>query len=170
MTTATKTAPYIVSREFDAPRDLVWKANTEPERMARWFAPKGAKAVVKKMDFRPGGVFHYGQINDQGYTVWGRVVYREIDPQDRLVYVQSFSNEEGGIGTHPMMPTWPKEMLSTLTFADLGNGRTRMTVEWSPINAAAEELEVFDKMRSGMDQGWGGTFDKLAEYLATEQA
>jgi uncharacterized protein YndB with AHSA1/START domain len=61
-------------------------------------------------------------------------------------------------------------MLSTLTFTDLGNGRTRMTVEWSPINAAAEELEVFDKMRSGMDQGWGGTFDKLAEYLAGEQA
>ena len=164
-TTAVK--PHIVSREFDAPRDLVWKVNTDAEHMAKWFAPEGMTGIVKQMDFRVGGVFHYAQRSADGnLTMWGKAVYQEISPKDRLVILQSFSDEDGGIGTHPMAPTWPKVMHSTFTFTDLGNGRTRLTVEWAPVEGStAEELALFDSMRAGMDQGWKGTFDKLDAYL-----
>lgn len=166
-TTAVK--PHIVSREFDAPRDLVWKVNTEAEHMAKWFAPEGMNGFVKSMDFRVGGVFHYAQRTPDGsMTMWGKATYKEISPKDRLVILQSFSDENGGIGTHPMAPTWPKVMHSTFTFEDLGNNRTRLTVTWLPAEgSSAEELAMFDGARAGMDAGWKGTFDKLEAYINT---
>lgn len=157
------------SRDFDAPRDLVWKVNTEAEHMAKWFAPAGFDAFVKTMDFRPGGMCHYGQRSPQGFTMWGRVVYKEIQPKDRIVQIQSFSDEDGGITAPPMMPVWPQEMLSTITFTDLGGDRTRMAVEWAPYNATPEQQRVFEEAMAGMQQGWGGTFDKLAGYLASHR-
>lgn len=164
-TTAVK--PYVVSREFDAPRDLLWKVNTDPEHMARWFAPEGLTGMVKSMDFRVGGVFHYAQLTPDGKPAsWGRGVYKEISPKDRLVVLQSFSDENGGIAAHPMAPTWPKVMHSTFTFTDLGNGRSKLTVEWLPGDeSSAEEMAMFDGARAGMDGGWKGTFDQLALYL-----
>lgn len=161
--------PYVVSREFDAPRDLVWKVNTEPQHVARWFAPEGLEGFVKTMDFRVGGTFHYAQRSADGSVVlWGRATYAEIDPMDRLVILQSFSDENGGIGAHPMAPAWPKVMHSTFTFEDLGNNRTRLSVTWIPAEgSSAEEVAMFDGARGGMDGGWKGTFDKLDGYLKT---
>src|SRR5690349_17255910 len=110
-TTAVK--PHILSREFDAPRDLVWKVNTDPEHMAKWFSPEGMKGFVKTMEFRVGGVFHYAQrTTDGSMTMWGKAIYKEISPKDRIVILQSFSDENGDLGTHPMVPEWPKVMHS----------------------------------------------------------
>jgi uncharacterized protein YndB with AHSA1/START domain len=178
MTTATRpvkpnaaTKPHVVSRVFDAPRELVWKVSTDPEHMSKWFAPEGMNGFYKTMDFRVGGTYHYGQRSDDGkMTMWGKVTYVEITPMDRIVYLQSFSDENGGIGTHPMAPTWPKVMYSVNTFEDLGNGRTRLTVNWTPAEGSTpEELAMFENARAGMDQGWKGTLDKLEAYLKTVQ-
>ena len=173
MTTATQPtigASHIVSRVFNAPRELVWKANTEGERMGQWLAPKGFTALVKSMDFRIGGVYHYAQISaDKSTYMWGKITYKEIHPIEKLVFIQSFSDENGGIGTHPMAPLWPKEMLSTTTFEDLGGNRTRMSVEWAPYNASPEEQAFFDGARDGITGGWNGSFDHLADYLKTAQ-
>ena len=73
---------------FDAPRDLLWKCFTEPERMAQWWGPKGVKIVKSEMDFRVGGTYHYGMQNPDGQVMWGRQVYREITPPDRIVLHQ----------------------------------------------------------------------------------
>lgn len=168
--TSSAIKSQIVSREFDAPRELVWKANTEPERMAQWFAPAGNRSFVKSMDLRVEGLCHYGQTTDDGSTtLYGRMIYTEVTPIERLAFIQSFSDEEGNIGTHPMAPTWPKEMQSVVTFHDLGAGRTRMTVSWTPHNATPEEIATFDSARDGITGGWKGTFDHLTTYLATAQ-
>ncbi len=161
----TKSEDFVISRVFDAPRELVWKCFTDPEHMKAWWGPKGATVTQGKMDLRPGGTFHYRMETADGGEIWGKMVYREITPRDRIVFLNSFSDEAGGTTHHPMAPTWPVEMLSIFTFEDVPGGKTRFTVRWSPHNATEEECKTFDTMRDSMRQGWGGTLDKLAGYL-----
>lgn len=155
----------IITRTFDAPRELVWKAWTDPERMKHWWGPKGFTVRVAKMDFRSGGVYHYCLRSPDGHDMWGRFVYREIVKPERIVWVNSFSDEQGGLSRHPMHTAWPLEMLSTVTFAEQG-GKTTLTVQWIPINATDEERKTFEDGRGSMQQGWTGTLDQLAGYLA----
>jgi uncharacterized protein YndB with AHSA1/START domain len=162
---AGTTRPFVISRTFDAPRDLVWKAWTERERLMQWFGPKGFAMPVAKLDFRPGGSLHYCLRSPDGMEMWGKFVYREIVPPERLVFVNSFSDAAGGLGRHPLAPTWPAEMLSTVTFAE-DQGRTTVTIQWEPLNATEAERNTFDAGREGMTQGWTGTFEQLAAYLA----
>jgi uncharacterized protein YndB with AHSA1/START domain len=165
MSAPTQVSDFVISRTFDAPRALVWKAFTEVERMKQWWGPKGFTVIAATMDLRPGGTFHYALRAPDGQTMWGRFVYREIVPPERIVLVSSFSDEAGGITRHPLAPTWPREMLSTFTFVEEG-GKTTMTVRWSPLDASAEELEAFERGRDGMRAGWGGTLDQFGAYLA----
>jgi uncharacterized protein YndB with AHSA1/START domain len=158
--------PFVISRTFDGTRERLWKAWTERERLMQWFGPKGFKMPVAKMDFRPGGTFHYCLRSPDGHEMWGKFVYREIVAPERIVLVNSFSDEAGGITRHPMSATWPLEMLSTFTLAEQ-EGRTTATVRWIPINATEEERKTFDAAQEGMKQGWTGTFDQLAAYLGT---
>jgi uncharacterized protein YndB with AHSA1/START domain len=169
--TQTAASPdFVISRVFDAPRELVWKAMTEPERMKEWWGPKGFTVLAAKMDLRPGGSYHYGMAGPDGAQMWGKMAYREVEAPSRLVFINSFSDEAGGVTRHPMAPTWPLEMLSILTFEELPDGKTKFTVRWSPHNPTAEEQQTFDAGHASMTQGWGGTLDKLAAYLTTEQA
>ena len=156
---------FVISRVFDAPRELVWKAFTEPQRMKEWWGPTGVTITKSEMDLRPGGSYHYAMRTPDGNTMWGKFVYREITPPSRMVLVSSFSDETGGVTRHPMAPTWPLEMLSTFSFEEEG-GKTRFTVRWSPLNASEEERATFVAGHASMQQGWGGTLDKLAAYLA----
>lgn len=161
--------PFVISRTFDAPRDAIWKAFTEPERMQKWWGPKGVSIVSPSMDFRPGGIFHYGMSAPDGSVVWGRQVYREIVRQERIVLVNSFSDAQGGLGRHPMAPSWPLEMLSTFTFSEAGS-KTTFEVTWLPLNPTAEERQTFDAGHESMRQGWSGTLEQLAAYVATPSA
>jgi uncharacterized protein YndB with AHSA1/START domain len=162
----TTAKDFVISRVFDTPRDLVWKAFTEPERMKQWWGPKGVKVIASKMDLRVGGTYHYGMETPDGKVMWGKFVYREITPPERLIFINSFSDEAGGLTRHPMSPTWPLEMLSTFTFEDLG-GQTRFTIRWAPNNPTEEERKTFDAGQDSMTQGWGGTMEQLAAYLTT---
>jgi uncharacterized protein YndB with AHSA1/START domain len=156
--------PFIISRTFDAPRERVWKAWTERERLMQWFGPKGFLMPTAKLDFRPGGSFHYCLQTPEGKEMWGRFAYREIAAPERIVLVNSFSDRDGGVTRHPFAATWPLEMLSTTTFAEK-DGKTSITIEWLPINPTEAERKTFDGAHDGMKQGWSGTFDQLSEYL-----
>ena len=160
--------PFIISRTFDAPRELMWKAWSERRRLMEWFGPQAFKMPAAKMDFRPGGSFHYCMESPDGNEMWGKFVYREIIAPEKIVLVNSFSDESGGITRHPMSATWPLEILSTFTLTE-ENGRTTATVHWLPLNATEEERKTFDAAHEGMKQGWTGTFDQLAAYLAKAQ-
>jgi uncharacterized protein YndB with AHSA1/START domain len=161
----TKGQEFVISRTFDAPRDLVWKAFTEPERMQQWWGPKGCKVVASRMDLRPGGIYHYGMQMPDGHEMWGKFVYREIVPPERLVFVNSFADKDGNITRHPLSPTWPLELLSIFTFAE-HEGKTTLTIRWSPLNASEVERKTFAEGHGSMQQGWTGTLDQLAAYLA----
>jgi uncharacterized protein YndB with AHSA1/START domain len=98
--------------------------------------------------------------------MWGKFVYREIIAPQRIVLVNSFSDEKGNLTRHPMSPTWPREMLSTTTFAEY-QGKTTITLEWTALNPTEAERKTFNTGRDGMRMGWTGTFDQLAQYLAS---
>jgi len=108
----------IVTRVFDAPRELMWKALTEPERLERWWGPKGFTSRIHKLELRPGGTFLYSQRNAEGLEMWGKWVYREIIAPERLVFVSSFTDEKGNPARNPFEPNWPLETLGISTFTE----------------------------------------------------
>lgn len=168
-TSATEKATdseFVITRVLDVPRDLVWKAWTRAERLAQWWGPKGFKIHVARLDFRPGGVFHYSMEAGNGHTMWGKFVYCEIAAPERMVFVSSFSDEAGNITRAPFFDGgWPLEVRNTLTLIER-DGTTTLTLRGGPINATEDERKTFEANFDSMRQGFRGTFDQLAEYLA----
>jgi uncharacterized protein YndB with AHSA1/START domain len=162
--------PFVISRVFNAPRKLVWQAFTEADRLKHWFGPKGFTPDVSKIDLRSGGTYHYRLAGPGGATMWGKWVFREIVPQQRIVMLSSFSDENAGTTRHPMAPTWPLVLHSVFAFEDAGEGKTRLTIEWAPYDASPEEIMTFEVGRPSMTQGWSGTFEQLEAYLGKPQA
>jgi len=156
---------FTIERVFDAPRELLWKAYTEEERLAQWWGPKGFDMVHCKLDLRPGGLFHYGMRSPEYGDMWGKFVFRDIVPPEKLTFVVSFSDENAGVTRHPMSATWPLEVLNTAIFEDLG-GKTKITLRGIPINATDEERRTFVEGFASMQQGFTGTLDQLEVYLA----
>jgi uncharacterized protein YndB with AHSA1/START domain len=166
MSTQTKAPDFVISRVLDAPREMVWKCFTDPERMKHWWGPKGFTVIASKMDLRVGGTYHYGMKAPDGTPMWGKFVFREIVPPARMVFVNSFSDAAGGTTRHPLHMSWPLEMLTTFTFEELPGGKTRLTTRSQALNATAEEQKTFDSNHDSMRMGWGGTLDQLSAYLA----
>jgi len=160
----TESNAFIISRVFDAPRDLLYKAWTIPELMAKWWGPKGFTVQISKLDLRPGGVYHYCLHAPDGKAMWGKFTYREVVAPEKLVFVNCFSNEKGGMTRHPLSANWPLEMLSTITFAP-AEGGTKLTIKWEALNATDVECQTFNSSFKDMEQGWGGTLDQLAAFL-----
>jgi uncharacterized protein YndB with AHSA1/START domain len=99
-----------------------------------------------------------------GSDMWGKFAYREIKPQERLVFINSFSDPKGGTSRHSGHASWPLQMLSTVEFEEQG-GKTKVTVHWIPHEASETERKTFEQGRDSMKQGWTGTFEKFADYL-----
>jgi uncharacterized protein YndB with AHSA1/START domain len=161
----TKSPDFVIARVFDAPRELVWRCFTEAEHMKQWWGPKGFTVFAAKMDLRPGGTFLYGMKAPEGTPMWGKMVFREIVPPERMVFVNSFSDEAGGTTRHPLHQSWPLELLTTMTFEEQPGGKTRFAVRWTPLNATPDEQKTFDANHDSMQKGWTGTLDQLAAYL-----
>jgi len=165
-TEKTISKDFVISRVLNAPRDLVWQCFTDPARMKQWWGPKGVKIMKSDVDLRVGGTYHYCMHTPYGKVMWVKFVYLEVTPPQSLVFINSFSDEAGGLTRHPMSPTWPLQMLSTFTFDEEPGGKTKFTVRWSPHDATEEEQKTFDAGHASMTGGWGGTMDQLEAYLA----
>ncbi len=85
---------------------------------------------------------------------------------DRLVWEHPFSDEAGGVTRHPMAPTWPLTLLTTVTFAVAPDAGTTLTLTWDPLDASPIEAATFETAKLGMTGGWSGSFDLLEAYLA----
>ena len=164
------TSSFIISREFTVARPFLFSCCTEVDRLANWWGPKGFTIIRPKLDFRPGGIFHYGMELGQGQLMWGRMIFREIVAPERIVFLNSFSDENGGLTRAPFFDDmWPLEILTLFQFEELGPNRSRFVVTWTPHNATAEEQATFDANHASMQGGWTGTLDKLDAYLATRK-
>jgi len=160
---------FVINRTFDAPLEVMFEMWTNPEHFSQWLAPTGFKMQFIKSDIRPGGSTFYFMSGPGGAKMYGKAQYLHIQKPDRIVYAQQFSDENEKIARHPMAPTWPETMLTTVELTEEGPDRTRVTVTWEPHGATTrEELETFIKSRGGMTQGWTGSFDKLDAYLSKQ--
>lgn len=160
---------FVINRTFDAPLDLMFEMWTDPKHFSQWLAPTGFNMSFIRSDIKAGGSTFYFMSNDSGMKMYGRAHYLEITRPNRLVYTQQFCDENEKTSRHPMAPTWPETMLTTVTLTEEGTDKTRVTITWEPHGKTTpEELETFIKSRGGMTQGWTGSFDKLEEYLISK--
>lgn len=156
---------FVISRVFDAPRELVFDAWTKKEHLDKWFGPKGCQIVGGNLDLREGGTYHYGMRMPDGNVMWGKWTFREVRRPEKLVLISTFSDEQGGITVHPGSPNWPRQTLSTTLFESQGP-RTLLTIKWQPYQATEIERRTFAENHASMNGGWSGTFEQLASYLA----
>ena len=156
---------FVIERSFPVSQERLFKACTNVEDMMQWFSAPGHKVIKAQQDFRVGGVYHYGTASPDGQEMWGKVTYKEIKPNSRLVYVQSFSDKDGGMGTHPMAPTWPQEMLTVFEFVAEGAKQTKLKISWIYAGIDDTEASTFHAAHEGMTGGWTGSLDALQNYL-----
>jgi len=158
-------ADFVIARVLRAPRERVFRAFTDPADMKRWWGPRGFSVAGAKMDLRPGGSYHYALHAPDGAVLWGKFIYREIVPPQLLVYINAFSNAAGELARHPLSPTWPLELLTTLSFDEHVEG-TLLALRWSLLpEATDEERQTFDRSHDSMETGWSGTLDQLAAFV-----
>jgi uncharacterized protein YndB with AHSA1/START domain len=137
----------VITRVFDAPRALLFKAWTEPDRLVRWWGPQGFTTPLCTMDVRPGGAFRFCMRSPEGTDHWLQGVYREIIEPERLVCTWAWEDAEGKTG---------HATLVTVTFAEHG-AKTKLTLH----HAVFESVTARDAHQGG----WAGALDCLAEYL-----
>ena len=162
--TAKDTAAFEMNRVFDAPRERVWQAWSSAEQIARWWGPKGCTLDLRRFEFRPGGFFHYAMNFANAPAMWGRFNYREIVERERIVWLNSFANENCGIARAPFSDECPFEIENVVTFSD-ADGKTRVALRAKPFGAIEQEQRYFDALRPSLEQGYGGTLDQLADFL-----
>ncbi|MGB9929088.1 MAG: SRPBCC family protein [Methanosarcina sp.] len=149
----------VITRVFDAPRNLVWKVWTEPEHVMEWWGPKGFTAPVIKTDFRVGGKSLLCMRSPEGEDYWSTGVYREIVEQEKIVTTDSFSDAQGNVvpaSHYGMSGDWPLELLVTATFEE-DKGKTKLTLR----HEGFPDRENRDLAKAG----WNESLDKFAEYL-----
>jgi uncharacterized protein YndB with AHSA1/START domain len=141
----------VISRIFDAPRELVFRAWTDPEHLVRWMGPRGFTSSIEHSELRPGGAYRIYMRGPEGDDHWTQGVFREIVEPERLVMAGSWADAQGN-ATSP-------ETLLTLTFEEHEGKKTRLTLH----QAIFESVTARDEHRGG----WNSSLDRLAEYLAT---
>ena len=157
---------FEMERVLTAPLDQVWKAWSERDQLAKWWGPKGCSLEVSFLEFRTGGFFHYAMRFEDAPAMWGRFNYREIVPNERILWLNSFANEECGIARAPFSDLCPLEIENSVAFTE-EEGATRMTLHSEPFGASAEEVKYFAELCSSgsLEQGNSGMFDQLADHL-----
>ncbi|TDV45479.1 SRPBCC family protein [Actinophytocola oryzae] len=136
-----------ITRVFDAPRELVFAAWTEPDQLVRWFGPKGFTTPSCTVKLVEGGAWRTCIRDADGVEHWSGGVYHEITPPERLVFSFAWDEPTGGPG---------HDTLVTITFDDR-DGKTEMTFHQAIFRTAGE--------RDGHEEGWRETFDDLGAYL-----
>ena len=157
---------FFINRSFEAPIEKVFEMWTSPKHFSQWLAPAGFRMEFLKADIKTGGQTSYSMSNDAGMTMYGRAQYLKVERPNFLQYTQQFCDKDGNVSRHPMAPTWPETMLTTVKLTEEGANQTRVTIEWEVEGKATQaEMDTFTAGRAGMTQGWTGSFDKLEEYL-----
>ncbi len=159
--TATVVERMVITRVFDAPREVVWKAWTDPKYAMQWWGPKDFTTPVYKMDFRVGGKFLICMKSPDGREFWNGGEYREIVSPEKIVYSMYFADADGNkvdAAAYGTEHTAIEDAYDVVSFEDLGNGQTRLTLIGNESMDEAKE--------SGQVEGWNQILEKLAGVLA----
>jgi len=161
-------ATFNFTREFNAPRKRVFNAFSNAEALNAWWGPIETKNSVIKLDFRPGGIFHY-KMESQGKITYGRFLFRKIQPFELLEFTNAFADENAKVVRAPFDILIPLEIFYRLQFTE-HNGKTTIAMTGEAVNASPEELGGFQSIEVGMQRGFGATFNKLSLYLERQNS
>lgn len=154
---------YLLDRVFDAPRNLVWKVWTNPTLLHRWYGPN-VETIIHKFDLKVGGVW-LNEMKWGGKSDFSKMVFEEIVPLEKLVWHHHPTDSNWTVSANAMMPDWPRDLLTTVTFADDGVA-TKVLLTQVPVNASNAELVCFEKFMRRMDGGWGSGYTIIDGILA----
>lgn len=158
----------LLEREFNAPREMVWRAWTDPELLARWYGPN-IETIIHKFDLQPDGEW-LNEMKMGEKSNFQKVVFQEVIKPEKLVWHHYSSvDSDWNDAPNPMMGDWPRVLLTTVTFADKG-GKTNLRLSQIPMDATDDEIANFAKAIAGMSGGWGKGFAIIDELLAELQA
>jgi uncharacterized protein YndB with AHSA1/START domain len=166
MTSPDASADFVITRTFNAPRELVFDTMIKTEHLQKWWGPQGCTIDVVKHEPQPGGVFHYCMRFGPGVDMYGKFEYVEIVRPERIVFINGFADAEGNRIRYVMAPTWPMEVINTTTLVADGD-KTIMTLRSVPHNSDEIGIETFKAGHASMEQGFGGMYDVYEQYLAS---
>jgi len=155
---------YTLERVFDASRELVWKTWTDPKLLARWYGPN-VETIIHRLEARPGGLW-LNEMKMKGRSSYQRTEYIEVVEPERLVCLMANADAEWNIAPNPMMPDWPRVLLTVVTL-EPEQGRTRMRLTWTPHKASEAEIACFAAAMDSMGKGWAAGM-RLLEQLLSE--
>ena len=146
---------------------MVWRAWTEPELLARWYGPN-IETIIHKFDLKPGGLWlnemKHGEMSDLSV-----VTFKEVVPEERLVWHHSSCDADWHVTSNPMMLDWPRVILTAVTFKDAGT-KTKVRLVWKPYEATEAEIACFAQAMAGFGGGWNSGFAIMDDVLAELQA
>ena len=155
--------PFTLNRTFNASKEMIFDAFATAEALAQWWGPVEAPIDVVSLDFRPEGIFHYKMKGT--HISYGIFRYKKMERPDNITWINSFADENGAIIKPPFKDfDLPKEILNTITLTET-DGITTLVLKSEPINASESEINCFYSITEGMEQGFGGTLNQLADYL-----
>ncbi len=159
---------YSLDRVFDAPRELVWRAWTDPELLHRWYGPN-VETIIHQFDLKPGGSWlNEMKMGDNAY--FSKMVFQEVSQPEKLVWHHySSTDADWNITANPMMADWPRILLTTVIFEDMGD-KTNVRLTQVPIDATDAEIACFAAAMAGMDSGWGAGYAIMDELFMALQA
>jgi uncharacterized protein YndB with AHSA1/START domain len=165
MSSENETHDVVVTRTFDAPRERVWRAWSDPDQVMTWWGPEGFTSPTCRMDFREGGTTLVSMRSDEGWELYNTWTYRSIEPMDRIEFLLGFADGDGNavspaeLGLPPGIPDVVRHVVS---FSEIDGTTTELTVrEYGYPDAATVEIS-----RAGMEQ----VLDKMATSLRKDHS
>jgi uncharacterized protein YndB with AHSA1/START domain len=155
---------FTVIRTFDASQQEVFNAFSNADALNEWWGPAETKNSVIKLDFQPGGIFHFKMESEYGVN-YGRFLFGRIEPYHLLEFSNAFADENANVVKAPFDMPLPDEIFYQIVFKE-DRGKTTLTLTGKAVNPTAEEQETFDAIQPDMQNGFRGTFDQLEKYLA----
>jgi uncharacterized protein YndB with AHSA1/START domain len=162
----TKESVLTLTRQYNYPAEAVFNAFTNADALAGWWAPVIFPASGLRLDFKPGGLFHFRMDTEQG-PMWARFIFGNIRRHELIEFVLSFSDERGGVTRAPFFGSWPLEIFVRITLKE-EKGKTTLTLESSPQNATQQELDCFRENKDSFRQGTEGSLQQLEALLARQ--
>lgn len=156
---------FLLNRVFSAPIQKVFEMFIDPEQIVKWQPPTGFFMKILEGDIKKGKNLFY-EMGNGDVSFYGRSSYEEITPPYFISFHQEFCSKDGTNAKHPGASVWPARWLTSVTFADEGDGVTRLTLKSQIVDThTSEELEAFISERGGMTIGWTGSLDRLEDLL-----
>lgn len=167
---ATGTRTFVINRSLDAPVAQVFAMWTDPAKLLQWLPPKGVTMRFVRGEIA-AGKSALVEMASPGGSMFARFEYLTIEPSSLIVYTQAFVDANEAPVAAPFGGPWPAQLRTTVRFAEEASDQTRVTVTSEPLGeASADELAAFVRERTGMTQGWTGSFDALEPLLELGEA